>query len=100
MNNLHTRLMVTCLILIVIDLTLTYCGVKYLGMVEGSLIMNRAGLIPGTMIILTLFSFITYVLWVMRKSRIAKTASISGLGFMCVIELFAIIHNIFMVMGM
>jgi hypothetical protein len=96
-SRIVSIIMIICLILILIDLGITYYGVEYLGMVEGSLIIGARGLIPGSMIVLVVFSFIAFLLWVLRKSRIASTASISGLVLMCAVELFAIIHNIFMV---
>jgi len=96
-NRTISVLMIVCLILILIDLTITYFGVKYLGMIEGSFIIGNAGLVPGIMVVLVLFSFATFVLWVLSKSAIARSASISGLVLMCAMELFAIVHNIFMI---
>ena len=96
-NRIISRIMVVCLILILIDLTLTFFGVKYLEMVEGSLIIGATGLIPGIMVVLILFSLTTFVLWVLSKSTVARTASISGLILMCSVELFAIVHNIFVI---
>ena len=86
--------MIICLILILIDLTITYFGVKHLGMIEGSFLIGSAGLVPGIMVVLVLFSFIAFVLWVLRKSAVARSASIAGLVLMCAVELVVIIHNL------
>ena len=96
-NRTISVLMIICLILILIDLTITYFGVKYLGMVDGSFIIGNAGLVPGIMVVLVLFSFITFVLWVLSKSAVARRASISGLALMCGVEVVAIVHNLSMI---
>ena len=46
-NKLTTGFMGLFLLLVVVDMGLTYYGVKYLGMVEGSFIIGKAGLTSG-----------------------------------------------------
>ena len=89
--------MIFCLILIIIDLALTYFAVQYLGIVEDSFIIINAELIPGIMVVLAPFSFITFGLWVLRKSTLASNLSITGLVLMCVVKLFTLMHNIFVI---
>ena len=94
-NQIVSRLMILCLILIIIDLAVSYLGVNYLGMIESSFVILSAELIPGIMVVLALFSFFTYVLWVWKKYPFASNASIAGLLLMCVVKLFTVVHNIF-----
>ncbi len=96
-NQIVSKLMIACLILIIIDLALNYYGVTYLGVVEDSLSIGTAGLIPGIMVGLVIFSFISFMLWVIRKSTLASNASITGLVLMCTVELFAVVHSIFVI---
>ena len=96
-NQIVSKLMIACLVLIIIDLALSYYGVEYLGVIEDSLSIGTAGLIPGMMIVLVVFSFVAYMVWVLKKSAIASNASITGLVLMCVVELFTVVHNIFVI---
>ena len=93
-NKLTTGFMGLFLLLVVVDMGLTYYGVKYLGMVEGSFIIGKAGLTSGIIIILALFFFIAFLLWKLRNYRVFKVASVAGLALMCGIEMATLTHNL------
>ena len=93
-NKLTTGFMGLFLLLVVVDMGLTYYGVQHLGMAEGSFIIGKAGLTSGIIIILALFFFTAFLLWRLRNYRVFKVASITGLALMCGVEITTLTHNL------
>ena len=95
MNKTIKWLMVSFITLVIIDMGLSYYGVKHLGMTETSLIINWAGLTAGIGIVTAMLFFVGWILWKVKNSRLGKVISLSGLSLLCVIELVALSCNFY-----
>ncbi len=90
--------MVAYILLVVTDLTITYVGVTLFGMVEGSRIINYYGIELGVVVVFLWSLIIAYVLWKLKNIRLFKWATVLGIWMLCLIELAAVINNLYLML--
>lgn len=81
-------------ILVILDSATTYIGIKHLGLVEtwqSQVLFDYYGLIPG-IIVSTAFCF--GVGWVLWKVRRFKMATCLGLSILVITEVAAMVNNV------
>lgn len=86
--------MVTYILLVIADLTITYIGVAHLRMVEGSRIINYYGVELGIVVVFLWSMIIAYVLWILRNTKLFRWATMLAIWMLCIIELAAVVNNL------
>lgn len=83
-----------CILLIITDMAISYIGVTYFGMVEGSRIINYYGIGLGVVLVFLLSLVIIYTLWRLRNTKLFSRAVLLAIWLLCFVELAAVINNL------
>lgn len=86
--------MIVYILLVITDMVISYIGVTYYGMIEGSRIINYYGIELGVILIFLLSLVIAFVLWKLRNIKLFSRAVLLAIWMLCFIELGAVINNI------
>lgn len=95
--KLIKTIMVLFVVLVVIDLGLTYYGVTYLGMIESSKLITATGLYAGLWILAMVLALIGWILWKLKNYPRFKATSYLGFIMLCCIELAVVVNNIYLI---
>ena len=80
--------------LVIVDMVITYIGVTYLDMKEGSKTINYYGIELGVVLVFLLSVAIVIMLWKLRSIRIFNWATLLAIWMLLFIEVAVIINNL------